>query len=59
MKIDNIDNMRVHKIQGRYFSETKSAAGSCDTAAKGWYVFMYVYIHIIYMYVYKYTDIGL
>jgi len=58
MSIDNIDNIRVNK-KTVDFSETKSATGSCDTAAKGVHVFMYVYIHIIYMYVYKYTDIGL
>ena len=57
MNIDTFDNMRVQNIQGRDCSGTKSAAGSCDTAPKGWYVFMYVYMHIIYMYVYKYTDI--
>jgi hypothetical protein len=59
MKIDNIDNIRVQQIQGHDISETKSAAGSCDAAAKGWYVFMYMYIHMICMYVYKYSDIGL
>ena len=52
MKIDEIDNIRVQKIQGRHFSETSEApqaaatqpqrAGMCSCMC----IYIYIYIYI-------------